>query len=598
MSARSPLTPEDIKPINGRVSTDLVRLFVAYPARGQANLAAALATAAALHETASHTWVIAWLVAQAGLSGLMFHFKRRTGKHRVTDDNAQSVARIATLGAAMVGLLWLVGVQIFWPGSNDWQRMLLVCVVVALCTSAALATHAHPPVFWTIAGFSTAGVVLAELQYGGNAAAEILAMLALFSVVNLRFSATLHRQVRKSLQSQHEIEALAAKLQVQTERALSLSQSRSRFLAVASHDLRQPVHALALFVSALKLHPPAPEAERIVAHVSSAVDAMGELFNALLDISKLDAEMVQPSLKAVSLAQMLARLAADVAPMAQSKQLSLHCQCPQDGPLWALTDPQLLERILRNLLSNAVRYTDQGRVVVRARRHGATVRVVIADTGRGIPKARQQEAFEEFVQLHNPVGDRERGLGLGLAIVKRLVELLNIPLRLRSAPGRGTVFSLRLPLTQGPAALLSRPDPASPASAPHLLQPGDVVLVIDDNTEIQVAMVTLIATWGCRVYSAASAAELMPKLMALDRTPRIVVCDHSLRDGQTGAEAIAQLHAAFNDDIAAIVVTGDTNPQRLREAAAGGWPLLHKPVTEQRLREAIAVALATTGDPS
>ena len=581
------------EPINGRVKTDLIRLFVANPAKGQAHVVAVLATAAVLHEAAPPIWVAAWVAAQVVMSGLVFRFKQRVLRRGVTADNAAAVGRMATWGAAMLGLLWLLGVQLFWPGSSDWQRLLLVCVVLTLCSSAALVTHAHPPAFWAIAGVSTAGVALAMLRYGASAQGVLLGLLALFSVVQIRFSATLHRQVRQALLSQRQIEALATRLQAETQRALSLSQSRSRFLAVASHDLRQPVHALALFVSALKLDPPRLEAERIVAHVGHAVDTMGELFNALLDISKLDAAMVQPSLAAVPLAPMLVRIAAEMAPQAQAKHLALVCQShgEGEGPIWAQADPQLLERILRNLLSNAIRYTDHGKVVLRLRHRGGWVGVTVADTGRGMPKARQQEAFEEFARLHNADGDNDRGLGLGLAIVKRLVDLMSLRLQLRSRPGWGTVF--RLCLASAPTPWTSPEQPAAlPCPVSNRLGAGDIVLVIDDNAEIRVAMATLIATWGCRVYGAASASEMLSQLMALDRLPSILVCDHRLRDGQTGADAIAQLHAAFNDNIPAILVTGDTALQPLREATAGGWPLLHKPVTERRLREAINAALA------
>jgi CheY-like chemotaxis protein len=220
------------------------------------------------------------------------------------------------------------------------------------------------------------------------------------------------------------------------------------------------------------------------------------------------------------------------------------------------------------------------------------VELVVADTGVGMARHRQAEAFEEFVQLHEGRGP-EQGLGLGLAIVRRLVGLLGLRLALRSRPGRGTVFSLHLPQADQPMAPGSGALAAMPQATDALgLRPGDVVIVIDDNVAIQLAMRALLSGWGCVAHVAANPADLMPQLMDLQAVPALLLCD-----GEGGIDAIAEIREAFNLDVPAILISGDTGPGRLREAVASGLPLLHKPVTQARLREAIVQVMAQRSGP-
>jgi CheY-like chemotaxis protein/two-component sensor histidine kinase len=320
------------------------------------------------------------------------------------------------------------------------------------------------------------------------------------------------------------------------------------------------------------------------------VDLDQRCLNALLDISRLDAEMVQPAYSAVALTPLLARIAADEGAIASAKGLALRCVVLGPTDLAVHTDAQLLERVLRNLVSNAVRYTAAGGVLLQADLRGGSLRLRVADSGIGIPRERLTEVFQEFVQLHNPERDREQGLGLGLAIVQRLCALLAVPLRLRSRPGRGTVFTLRLPLASALALPPSVEARGLSTGLPQLV-PGDLVLVIDDDADIRVAMAALLHGWGCQVLTAASLNSLLPQLMALTVAPRLILCDLRLQGPDDGLAVIEQLRSGFNDDVPAILVTGDTGPDRLRDAAASGLGLLHKPVSEAALRLAIAQAL-------
>ncbi len=245
------------------------------------------------------------------------------------------------------------------------------------------------------------------------------------------------------------------------------------------------------------------------------------------------------------------------------------------------TDPMLLERVLRNLFSNAVRYTDKGRVVIGCRR-GDRLHVEIWDTGRGIPADQQDLIFQEFYQIGNPERDRARGLGLGLAIVRRLTRILDIPIQLRSRIDKGSVFKLSIPLSPGGLVAVEPPRESAPVTHRPLF-----ILVIDDDIAIQEAMRTLLEGWGHSVVAAGSCGEMLDRAVDFTTTPDLIVSDYRLRDKENGIATIERLRTEFNDEIPAILITGDTAPDRIREATASDCFLMHKPVSNSRLRAAM-----------
>jgi CheY-like chemotaxis protein len=321
---------------------------------------------------------------------------------------------------------------------------------------------------------------------------------------------------------------------------------------------------------------------------------MGSMFNSLLDVSKLDAGMVQPELRVVPVKPMLERICTDEGALAHAKGLTLQVNVQA---LSALTDPSLLERIMRNLIANAVNYTDEGGVLVTVRQRGQRLAIRVIDSGVGIPVERREEVFKEFVQLNNPERDRAKGLGLGLAIVRRLADLLSLPLILRSRPGRGTVFTLLVPMATSPG-LTAGQETAAPAGThdrtrsfiPRVMGDGDLVLVIDDDDEIRVGMRALLAGWGCDVVGAAGLDDLMPVLARLPDVPKLIISDYRLRGNETGLMVVDHLRNEYNEDIPGILITGDTAPERLREALSTGLILLHKPVSPKELLDAMNVA--------
>ncbi|MCV2348292.1 hybrid sensor histidine kinase/response regulator [Paucibacter sp. Y2R2-4] len=568
----------------------LVRMDVAQRLRSNdlsltvGNFALALLVAASLHKAAPPVWVASWLGLQ--FINMAFHLwlGLRWLRSHLTISNAPLWLRRVTRTSGINGLLWLLAVQIFWPGGSDAQRMLLLAWMIGISSAALHSLHAYLPAYFAMVGPVLLGLLLTVLVHGAIDSWAILAVLLLGSTLYIHFAVSLRRLLWDSLRQTHQLAQLTESLRLEKDLAVKLSQSRSRFLAAASHDLRQPVHALSLFVGALKQNPSPAQSAQILQHVSSAVDAMGAMFNALLDISKLDAEQLQPQWQTVDLRVLMSRMAADHSLQAQAKGLRFVCDLPPAGgsqaALTVHSDPALLERVLRNLLSNALRYTTQGGVLLRARRRHGRIELLVADSGVGIARARRAEVFDEFVQLHGS----GQGLGLGLAIVQRLSGLLRLGLRLRSRPGRGSVFTLMLePLDEGPTE--------APSSALQAQLQGEMVIVLDESAEIRLALTTLLSAWGLGVVSAASAAELMPQLMRVSTAPRLLLCDYHLAGGESGSGAIVRLRELFNSDIPALLLSGDTGPERIKEALDQGLTLLHKPLSQAQLREAVCDAL-------
>jgi CheY-like chemotaxis protein len=247
---------------------------------------------------------------------------------------------------------------------------------------------------------------------------------------------------------------------------------------------------------------------------------------------------------------------------------------------WVSSDPILLERILLNLVSNAVRYTERGGVVVGCRRRGERLRIDVCDTGPGVPEDQRERIFGEFYQMTDTRQDRGGGLGLGLAIVDRLARLLAHPVELASRPGRGSRFSVSVPLAGAPrhAEMLA---PASGVSDPAF---GKRVLVIDDDALVLDGMRGILQSWGCHVQTASSGAAALAALAQQAGPPDLIISDYRLGDGTTGIEAIRRLREAIGSPVQAFVISGDTAPDRLREASANGYHLLHKPVSPMTLR--------------
>jgi PAS domain S-box-containing protein len=367
--------------------------------------------------------------------------------------------------------------------------------------------------------------------------------------------------------------------------------AKSKFLAAASHDLRQPLQAIAMFTAALQATVETERGRTIIASIGECLTSVNELLDGLLDVSRLDAGVLMPQIRAFPLIDLIERIEHEYAPLAAAKNLRLRAIATSAT---VMSDPSLLARVLDNLVANAVRYTDRGGVVIGARRRGATIRIVVADSGIGIAADQQRAIFDDFYQVGNPNHDRPLGLGLGLAIVERIAALLGHRVAMRSRLGHGSVFTVDVPA--------ARPivEETAGDNAPERTDEPDLgatfAAVLDDEPLPLLAIATLLDRWNVRTVTAATIEELEEAIAGTGRRPDIVILDYRLRDGRTGADALARLRAAHGADLPSLIVTGDTEPARLRAARAAGAILLHKPVTGPVLRAALVEALGRGAD--
>jgi two-component system, sensor histidine kinase len=382
-----------------------------------------------------------------------------------------------------------------------------------------------------------------------------------------------------------------SELQRQKEEAERANRVKTEFLAAASHDLRQPLQALGLFVTTLRLRARDPELHPAIARIERALDSLESVLEALLDISKLDAGVVMPRVEEFPVNSVLARVRDTFAASAAERDLKL-AVLPTKA--WCRSDPGLLERVVANLVSNALRYTKRGGVVVGCRTNRGGLRIEVWDSGIGIPAERQADIFREFVQVGAPAVASDKGLGLGLAIVDRLCRLLDHPITLRSVPGRGTVFSLQVPRSTSPHQA------QLPTAAPEMARWARIerrrVLVIDDDAEILSALGDFLRLRGALPMLANTLDDARGLLRSLVDPPDAIVSDYRLGEGANGIQVIAALRAEFGAAIPAVVLTGDTGPDVVTAVSAAQLPILHKPVRPEALDAVLDRLLIPSSD--
>lgn len=482
-----------------------------------------------------------------------------------------------TLTSLASGIIWgMAGVLFFSPDSTAHQ-VFLYTSIVGLCAGSIILNS-----YWIASYYAFAIPALAlpsvRMLLEEDIGYKSLAVLAwMLGAVLIQVAHRTRRSAFAAMRLGFENIDLVDRLREEKERAENASHDKTRFLAAASHDLRQPVHALTLFANALRPEQTSEKGRALLADMDESIYALNQLLESLIDISKLDADIVKPSRVHFALGPLIDRLHNEYLPEARARGLDWNAQADR---LIVDSDPTLLEAILRNLISNALRYTPNGRVDLTCRKENGEVHIAIRDTGIGIPASLRQEIFREFYQVDNPERDRSKGLGLGLAIVDRLISLLGHRLSLDSTLGKGSCFTVIVPL--GNRAALA-PTAINNAALDSTDVAGMTVLVIDDELAIRKGMHALLESWGCRVYSAGQEDEAMEKIRT-GGMPDTVIADYRLRDGRTGVHAIEQLRRALGFTVPALIMTGDTAPERLREAQASGHTLMHKPLHPAKLR--------------
>jgi signal transduction histidine kinase/CheY-like chemotaxis protein len=380
---------------------------------------------------------------------------------------------------------------------------------------------------------------------------------------------------------------LERKVEERTRQLEEANLAKSRFLAAASHDLRQPLHALNLFVEQLRATGDERARREVVEHIAASVAAMNELFDDLLDMAKLDAGLLAPKPAVFPIARLLSRVQTTFSAPAREKGLALKVVA---SSAWVASDFVLLERIGFNLVSNAIKYTTRGRIVVGCRRRGERLRIDVLDTGAGIPADMRARIFGEFVQLRDAqTGKPGAGLGLGLAIVNRLTGLLGHAVEVDSRLQRGSRFSVTVPLAR--AELAAGPERHDLDGGLDTLR-ARLVVVIDDDRLVRDSMAGVVSAWGSTAIAACTAEDAAQAVAAALRLPDLIVSDYHMPDGSTGIDAIARIRSLAGRPVPALLVTGETSAELVRRAAAEGLPVLHKPVTPMRLRATASRLLA------
>lgn len=543
----------------------------------------------ALWDETHRTGLALWCVATVGLKLFLLADARRRLARGLAPDEVPALMRLRVALNAVHGCAWgalpWVALGADTPGLN-----LLVLAWLASVTAGSMVINAAtPPVFAAFVVPLTALLVW-RLWWLEAAAYRLAAVGTLVYMANLGLQCRgMCRSARESIHLRFENLALARRLTMEGDRtqhalaqAEQANEAKSRLLAAVGHDLRQPLHAHGLFMELLARTDLHPEQAHLLGHMRATARACAEMLDTLLDLSRIEAGVIRPECRDFRLDELFHEVEREFGPQANRSGLVYRTR---DARFSVHSDPALVKMIVRNLVANAIRYCASGGLLVAGRRRGADVWIEVWDTGIGIAPAEQAHVFDAFYQVGNPERDRRNGLGLGLAICQGLAGVLGRRLWLGSRPGRGSVFRLALPLAQ--AAQVQ----AQPASVPG---PGPAlrarVLVLDDDELGRTGMAQLLRTWGCECLEAGTLEQALA--LATHQPVEVLISDFRLGDHCTGVQAISAFRQAFNPAPAMLLVTGDTAPQRLRDALACGATLLHKPVAPEVLERSVRGCLA------
>ncbi|MBI5257840.1 MAG: hybrid sensor histidine kinase/response regulator [Burkholderiales bacterium] len=523
-------------------------------------------------------WLLLMLLLRVG-----FTLAGRRLQRWVTVDAATGLRQVDRLWL-MSGLVHAALIPVFFAGTSENAKLLFTLVGNASAWSVVMAAAGRPRAYWSANLLPLIALLLGWGLQGGVLGWSMVAVLLLAQPLA---GMTLHNQhlswqrlVRLGLAN----ERLAASLAAERDRAQAAAEARTRFFAAASHDLRQPLHALAINATTLELlarRADDPQLRTLSQGVGRALAQSQGLLDALLDISRLDAGAVKVAATDTDIGTLLRQLQAEFAGLAAQRALAFQVEIADAAP-WARTDADPLMRILRNLLDNAFKFTEQGAVRLQlAREAPAVLCIRVADSGPGIAPADRERVFEEFFQVGNPTRDRSRGLGLGLAIVRRTAALIGAQVALAEPPpGGGTVFELRLPAVAPPAiALPLAPAPPTPA-VPDAL----AVLLVDDEPGILDAMATLLRTLGWQAHAVCSIEDALALAAAPAMRIDVAVVDHRLPQGD-GIGLVQRLQR-LRPGLPALIVSGDA--AAAGDAARHGLRVLHKPLDGATLSAAIA----------
>lgn len=565
---------EQLKLLLGNVGSSVVPAYL---------LAVLMAIGLAQPETerALYLWCVLVMLSKTGCA-VHAHYclKSRLQVH----NTARIYAEIVALNI-LDAIAWASLALITLSSATMVEFMLVNSVLAGIAGSSMSLLSPVLPVFILFIGVEFT-IVAFKFWLLGDASYYILTLALILYFLSLSMQARNSAHAALSaIKLRFENSELLARLRDETAKAVTAHQeaveanlAKSKFLAAASHDLRQPIHALGLFLAILNRSELNEEQRQVLASAIVVNDASSEMLNTLLDFSRIEAGVVEVQVAPFSLQILFNKIENEFAPQANAKGLLYRSR---DTLAVLQSDAGLVELILRNFVSNAIRYTDRGGVLVGCRQRGRHVCIEVWDSGIGIPAAQHQEVFREFHQLGNAERDRRKGLGLGLAIADGLARSLGHQISLASVPGRGSVFRIMIPVADEPVHERQEQGPVDvEAGLRHL-----AVLVLEDDESVRQGMCSLLTKFGCRCVAVETIEEALQYVTS--NMPDILISDYRLRGLETGVDAIAKIRAQCNRPLPAILITGDTAPERLRDAHSSGVQLLHKPVDPGILHQAI-----------
>ena len=542
-------------------------------------------------------WATAMVLTQATRELLIRAWRRRPR----ADADIERWARYYTLYMAVTGLLWGSTIYLFAHPDQPITVALTMCCLYSIGAGSVPANAYNPPGLYAIVGFMFVPIVVRLLSTGKLEYILLGVASGLYAVAMSGMCRVQARTLDEGFRIRFENTTLLEALKVQTAEAQSARQkaelaslAKSQFLAAASHDLRQPLYALSLFSASLSELELGADGQAVVGNIQDSIGTMEQLFEGLLDLSKLEAGVVQPRLEPVSADALFDRLSQYFLPIANDRGLDLRFR--SDGE-WVTSDATLLEQVLGNLLSNALRYTAQGGVLVAARRRASSVRLGVWDTGAGIAADDLQRIFDEFVQVGNAERDRRMGLGLGLSIARRSAALIGATIDVSSRVGRGSRFGFELP-----TAAPGRPAPPSASQArleavyQALPRAKNLkLLIVDDDASVRSALADLLTRWGVPFDAAADAGAALA-LVDCGARYGLVLADYRLPGRLNGLDLIAALAIRHAPPApSAALITADFGPELIGQARAAGVPVISKPLRPAQFRALLGLPAQSRG---
>lgn len=505
--------------------------------------------------------------------GLYLHYKDKFDPKKL-----RPFALSLILGSAMAGGLWATVSFLYLPANDQTYQLFLLLSLMAMAAGSAFTFSMYLPSYFAYIPMTLLPISAQFFAMGDKFHTTLGVVSTVYFLVLTVFNIKINKNFKATLALRFENLELIEQLKLQKYEAEKANKAKSTFLAAASHDLRQPLYALSLFTSVLDETVQDNKAKSVVGKINASVNALTSLFDKLLDISQLDAGVIKVDKQDFSMSRIFDDLKKLLDPVAQEKGLSI--EWPNTS-LAVHSERELLEQILINYLSNAIKYSTQGLIKVSCNQLEEQVIVAVSDEGIGIDEESLNHIYDEFYQIENKERERKNGLGLGLSIVRRTASLLGHGIEVASVLGKGSQFSISIEVAKNP--VVENPS----KTALQTFEKSDshtLVLIIDNEEDIREGLEQVLLLWGYLAIAASDLNDAKEKLKTTNKEPDIIISDYRLKDAETGVDAITALHLAYNKKIPALIITGDIESDNLLDIDKSNFQLLFKPVAPMKLR--------------